>query len=641
MDGWGDLGGLGGLGYGGEAESGEDVSLHDRRKTPSRDAKPAAGALPAVNGKHASLKQPYIHAQQPSDEEDNELFKTRAVCKLKDFLPESTEPEVILRLLREHNYDVWAAAQAWAYAESNARRREDEEMAWQMQMQEDAEMRQGLQAGEAHLGFSASPEDMDGMDQQGDSPRWSQMTGGAGLSSSMISQKSDMTDGTSLQIYNLMEWFEDKSQEELQRYLTDNGDSLEDAINAITADTEEEELLSSPVRQLQSVLIGWQPAALQGLLEDCHGSVEKAVNSGINVEHDVQAAEFLMSMFPDVLPKRVQTILKRNEKCAPEERLKRATEDLLLMFSSGLGDDEDQGEALFAQDLAKAELLRRGKLEQLKTMFCDTHSAETVEAVFGLTNFRYADAVDLLKDMQSQNEPTEQDGFSGADEFHADPAASLPSWASEDEMHEVRNKKRERKELKRWAAMAQDGVALQRPASPVPAQTGQRSASPRMQTASTRKAFELRMLAHEQYQRRTRYFEDANLAYNRGDGAEAKRLANLGKSANEEMRKLNTEAKHKIFVEKNAQISRDNLREIDLHGLTVNEALDVLANHIQVAKEVANSSNGHYPVRIITGAGIHSIGGKPRIKPAVVDWLKNQGYRINVGHGQVDVVVGG
>ena len=81
-------------------------------------------------------------------------------------------------------------------------------MAWQMQMQEDAEMRQGLQAGEAHLGFSASPEDMDGMDQQGDSPRWSQMTGGAGLSSSMISQKSDMTDGTSLQIYNLMEWFE-------------------------------------------------------------------------------------------------------------------------------------------------------------------------------------------------------------------------------------------------------------------------------------------------------------------------------------------------------------------------------------------------------------------------------------------------
>ena len=24
-----------------------------------------------------------------------------------------------------------------------------------------------------------------------------------------------------------------------------------------------------------------------------------------------------------------------------------------------------------------------------------------------------------------------QDGFSGADEFHADPAASLPSWASE------------------------------------------------------------------------------------------------------------------------------------------------------------------------------------------------------------------
>ena len=41
----------------------------------------------------------------------NSTMGGRAVCKLKDFLPESTEPEVILRLLREHNYDVWAAAQ--------------------------------------------------------------------------------------------------------------------------------------------------------------------------------------------------------------------------------------------------------------------------------------------------------------------------------------------------------------------------------------------------------------------------------------------------------------------------------------------------------------------------------------------------
>jgi len=46
-------------------------------------------------------------------------------------------------------------------------------------------------------------------------------------------------------------------------------------------------------------------------------------------------------------------------------------------------------------------------------------------------------------------------------------------------------------------------------------------------------------------------------------------------------------------------------------------------------------------VKVITGAGNHSVGGRAVIKPAVIEWLiqKKSKYKINftVGHGHIDV----
>jgi len=86
--------------------------------------------------------------------------------------------------------------------------------------------------------------------------------------------------------------------------------------------------------------------------------------------------------------------------------------------------------------------------------------------------------------------------------------------------------------------------------------------------------------------------------------------------------KLSTEA-HKeaalqIVGEKN--IRRDE-RTIDLHELRVIEALSYLESFI-----TENIQDGHTVIRVITGKGNHSFNGRPRIKPAVITFIKKKKY---------------
>lgn len=72
----------------------------------------------------------------------------------------------------------------------------------------------------------------------------------------------------------------------------------------------------------------------------------------------------------------------------------------------------------------------------------------------------------------------------------------------------------------------------------------------------------------------------------------------------------------------NSNASMDSSRAIDLHGLHVTEALHILPYAIRWWER-----NRCGNVRIITGAGSHSVGGRSRLKPAVERALSKGTYR--------------
>jgi DNA-nicking Smr family endonuclease len=78
-------------------------------------------------------------------------------------------------------------------------------------------------------------------------------------------------------------------------------------------------------------------------------------------------------------------------------------------------------------------------------------------------------------------------------------------------------------------------------------------------------------------------------------------------------------AKHKL---KNYLNRPDG--ELDLHGFTKTESLVALSDFLNNAHQL-----NWQRVRIITGKGINSPGGKFVIREVVMEWLRNQNYRFS------------
>lgn len=85
--------------------------------------------------------------------------------------------------------------------------------------------------------------------------------------------------------------------------------------------------------------------------------------------------------------------------------------------------------------------------------------------------------------------------------------------------------------------------------------------------------------------------------------------------------------------------------EVDLHGLNVKDAVRVSRDRVEAwweseGREWARAgkvmSGGS--LRIITGLGRHSAGGKAVLGPAVVRMLNDEGWKVQVGEGVVTVV---
>jgi DNA-nicking Smr family endonuclease len=131
----------------------------------------------------------------------------------------------------------------------------------------------------------------------------------------------------------------------------------------------------------------------------------------------------------------------------------------------------------------------------------------------------------------------------------------------------------------------------------------------------------LRDLARQEAAKRGSCFDRAHQAYESGDGARAHELSTEGKQHAAQMENYNQQARDYIFRENNAE-GRVGSDTIDLHGLFVEEAEDILEERIK-----AGRNRGETHLHVIVGKGNHSRDHVQKIKPRVEQVCRNLGLQ--------------
>ncbi|KAH7092219.1 hypothetical protein FB567DRAFT_488872 [Paraphoma chrysanthemicola] len=141
----------------------------------------------------------------------------------------------------------------------------------------------------------------------------------------------------------------------------------------------------------------------------------------------------------------------------------------------------------------------------------------------------------------------------------------------------------------------------------------------------------LRDLARQEAAKRSSCFDRAHQAYESGDGAAAHTLSEEGKQHAAKMEQYNRQARDYIFRANNAE-SRVPGDTIDLHGLFVEEAEDVLEERIKAAR-----GRGETHLHVIVGKGNHSRNHVQKIKPRVEQVCREMGlqYRTEENEGRM------
>ncbi|KAF9437298.1 hypothetical protein BGZ76_001304 [Entomortierella beljakovae] len=119
-----------------------------------------------------------------------------------------------------------------------------------------------------------------------------------------------------------------------------------------------------------------------------------------------------------------------------------------------------------------------------------------------------------------------------------------------------------------------------------------------------------RTLARKSGALRQDYSQQSQAAYKSGNGARAKELSLKSKEYGREMDRYNNIAKDLIFKAHNAKKPPN---EIDLHGLKVQEAIEI--TRVRLAKFIKEKEPN---LIIIVGRGNNSVNGIARIKPAII-----------------------
>ena len=110
-------------------------------------------------------------------------------------------------------------------------------------------------------------------------------------------------------------------------------------------------------------------------------------------------------------------------------------------------------------------------------------------------------------------------------------------------------------------------------------------------------------------------------SYIEGHHAEAKHFSQQAKEYRLLMQKWNQRASDAVFALQNRPLGP---YEMDLHGLFKQEALERLQQRLNELN--GNRVPGRTVLTVITGKGQHSGVGGPQLQPAVMMWLKLNGY---------------
>lgn len=143
---------------------------------------------------------------------------------------------------------------------------------------------------------------------------------------------------------------------------------------------------------------------------------------------------------------------------------------------------------------------------------------------------------------------------------------------------------------------------------------------------------------------RSSAFEQAGAAYRKSKskplmGGAASYYSSVGRDASASLRRYEAAAA-------DARVdSRSKAGEVDLHGVTVKDAVRIAQERVEIWWEAegqewarAGKAMGGRGLTIVTGVGRHSEGGKGKLGPAVGAMLVREGWKVEVGNGVVTVV---
>jgi len=121
-------------------------------------------------------------------------------------------------------------------------------------------------------------------------------------------------------------------------------------------------------------------------------------------------------------------------------------------------------------------------------------------------------------------------------------------------------------------------------------------------------------------------------------GGAAAYYSSVGRDASASLRR------HEAAAADSLVTSQSKPGEVDLHGVTVKDAVSITRARIETWWEREGrewSRQGKVMgggLRVITGAGRHSEGGKGKLGPAVGGMLVKEGWKVEIGDGVVEVV---
>ncbi|KAJ4903048.1 CTC-interacting domain 7 [Raphanus sativus] len=135
------------------------------------------------------------------------------------------------------------------------------------------------------------------------------------------------------------------------------------------------------------------------------------------------------------------------------------------------------------------------------------------------------------------------------------------------------------------------------------------------------------------------YFEQARQAYLVGNKALAKDLSAKGQLQNLQMKAAHEKAQEAIYRQRNPVGEGGSERIIDLHGLHVSEALQVLKQELSVLRSKARATQERLQVYICVGTGHHTRGSRtPARLPVAVQRYLLEGEGLDYSEPQAGLL---